>query len=407
MRPRLALSAASLLAVLAVSLPTSAITPSGFDCGPDDARDRVTPAGYTRTFTAPEGRWTGHDLAETGGVMYPPVLKEHSTAHFLLRAYLAPYRYGDLDIRLSWAGDGDFDLYVLDAEGTELDSSVAFNPLDGNGERVELAEVAHCTDLEVLVNNYAGQSDEQLTLSVAFKNAGPQFACEEEDPHPACEGKLAGEAPAPVPDTRTRLYLGGDRPGQASMVGHYANGVAGGGLPPTPTARLTETRPVGGESNHYTHAAGGFRNQNSQGLQAHFTTGVAQPTEIKGDVYSTVWVSSETLKGVHDNPPGKLYVQLWSDSFGEEASETTLLGQVIVPGTQIGSAPTRISVVFEDLPAVTIEQELTLQVATDPVATSGGAVGNPSDAQWTVYYDSVQFPSFIALDLPAGSLPQG
>ena len=52
---------------------------------------------------------------------------------------------------------------------------------------------------------------------------------------------------------------------------------------------------------------------------------------------------------------------------------------------------------------VTIEQELTVQVAAAPVATSEGVVGNPSDAHYTVYYDAVQFPSGITLDTPASA----
>src|SRR5687768_12147413 len=175
----------ALAAIMAVgmlgSVPATAITPAGFDCGPDDGRERITADGYTLNFTAPEGRGAGHDVAELAGQQWPSALMAHSTAHIPLRAYLAPYTRADLRFRVTWAGHGDFDLYVLDGDGNELDSSVNFNPQAGNGELAEVTEVAHCMDLMVLVNNYAGQKDEPLTLSITLTNPGPTFACEQDD----------------------------------------------------------------------------------------------------------------------------------------------------------------------------------------------------------------------------------
>lgn len=398
----------SLFAILALALaasflplgPASAITPAGFDCGLDDGREQVTPDGLNRTFAAPQTPSTGHDIAELGGAPYPAIAAEMATARFPLRANLAPFTSGDLEFDLNWPGAGDFDLYVLDDEGNELESSTNFNPLDGNGENVTVPGVTHCDDLMVLVRNYAGQSFDLLTLRITFKFPGPMFACEEEDPHPACEGKEAGEAPEPQVDTRTRLWFGGARPGQAAMQAHYVNNTAGSPVLEG-SGELVKARPLGGEVNHFTHTGQGFANQNQNPFQANFTIGVAETTDIEGTLHATVWVSSQTMQGVGDNPPGTLYVDLYADSFAAVLAGTHL-GRVSVPGTAIGEGPTRISVTFEDLD-VTIEQELTVQVAAEPVATSEGAVGNPSDAHYTVYYDSVQFPSGITLDTPASA----
>jgi len=394
----------ALAASLAVAfLPlgsVSAITPAGFDCGPDDGREQITPDGLIRTFTAPQTPSTGHDLAELVGAPYPAIAAEAATARFPLRANLAPFTSGDLEVDVDWPGAGDFDLYVLDDEGNELESSVNFNPLDGNGENVTVTGVTHCDDLMVLVRNYAGQSLELLTLRITFKVPGPMFACEEEDPHPACEGKEAGEAPEPRIDTRTRLWFGGGRPGQAAMAAHYVNNTAGSPVLEE-SGELVKDRPLAGEVNDFTHTGQGFDDQNQNPFQANFTIGVTDVTTIEGDLHANVWVSSQTMQGVGDNPPGTLFVDLYADSFGAVLAGTHL-GRVSVPGTSIGESPTRISVTFEDLD-VTIEQELTVQIAAAPVATSEGAVGNPSDAHYTVYYDSVQFPSGITLDTPASA----
>lgn len=380
--------------------PASAITPGGFDCPPDDGREQITPDGLRHEFAAPQSTATGHDIAELAGAPYPALPIEMATARFPLRANLAPYTYGDLEFTLGWAGTGDFDLYVLDADGNELESSVNFNPLDGNGEKVTVPGVDHCDDLTVLVRNYAAQGGEPLTLSIVFKFPGPMFACEEEDPHPACEGKEAGEAPEPAVDSRTRLWFGGGRPGQAAMPAHYVNNTAGSTVLEE-SGELVKDRPLAGEVNHFTHTGQGFDDQNQNPFQANFTIGVTDVTTIQGDLHVTAWVSSQTMQGVGDNPPGTLHVDLYADSFGAVLAGTHL-GRVSVPGTGIGESPTRISATFEDLD-VTIEQELTVQIAAAPVATSEGVVGNPSDAHYAVYYDAVQFPSGITLDTPASA----
>lgn len=66
---------------------------------------------------------------------------------------------------VAWDGDaGDFDLYVLDAEGNELGAGTSFNPLDGPGETAA-ANAAHCQLLTLRLENYAGVPGTALTLT--------------------------------------------------------------------------------------------------------------------------------------------------------------------------------------------------------------------------------------------------
>lgn len=73
-----------------------------------------------------------------------------------------------------------------------------------------------------------------------------------------------------------------------------------------------------------------------------------------------------------------------------------------MPGTAIGAIPTPVRVTFTGMDAV-IESELVLQVSSEPVATSAGVLGDPNDAEWTIYYDSVQFASHLTLDPPTAA----
>ena len=67
-----------------------------------------------------------------------------------------------------------------------------------------------------------------------------------------------------------------------------------------------------------------------------------------GDLHVTVWVSSETMQGVGDNPPGTLHVDLYADSFGAVLAGTHL-GRVSVPGTAIGESPAVLADALESM----------------------------------------------------------
>lgn len=382
----------ALLAGGLLAAPASAAPP--IVCPADDGRERITTDGLTREFEAPAP--PAPELAATHDATGDGI-RRHRTAHLFLRADFTPYEYGTLAFTLNWTNSSDYDLHVFDGEGNEIGVSNASN-IDGGDtkfEAVDVAEIPHCGDLTVEVRNWAGRPDELLRLGIAFKDPGPLLACALDDPAPGCAGKEEGEPPVRILDTRTRLYLGGDRPGQLSMQGHYVFGVPSAGAPPL-KASLAPTRPAGGRTNSFTKTAGGNPEQHENPFMANYSYPVTQPTLIKGDVRALLWVSSQTFP----QGGGPLFVDLWAD--GTAALAGTKLARVEVPGTAIGAIPTPVRVTFTGMDAV-IESELVLQVSSEPVATSAGVLGDPNDAEWTIYYDSVQFASHLTLDPPTAA----
>jgi hypothetical protein len=386
MRRALLLSLALTMGAIGSTEPAWAVQPAGFDCGPDSGREHLTTAGFHLGFDAPVP--FAPELATSRGVTGDGLTRQRS-AHFFFRADFTPYRFGDLAVNLAWPdGNNDFDLYVLDTDGNVLASSDQSN-IDGGtiGESTVVPEVAHCTDLSVEVRTWAARPDEPLTLDIRFQNPGPSFTCEANDPHPECAGKQAGDPPSSVPDDRTRLYFSGDGPGQLTMPQDYAGDTAGADPPMHGT--LSAQRPSGGRSNQFTHTGEGFSNQQENPFQAHFSIGFSTPQIVTGDLTALLWVSSQTMQD-----GGQLYVDLYAD--GDGASAASQVARVIVPGSRIDTIATPIFVTFPNL-NLPVDHQLVVQVESDPIATSAGAVGNPSDTQWTLYYDSVQFQSGVTL----------
>jgi hypothetical protein len=182
------------------------------------------------------------------------------------------------------------------------------------------------------------------------------------------------------------------------MAGYYAAAMVGSD-PATGEATdapvnswLTTERPVGGTANAYTHALVGVTGQNKSAFQAHFTLPFSQPGTVRGDIDVLLWVSSETLKD-----DGVLCVDLFAD--GEGPTPMTRKARITIPGAQVHSFPTPIRVKFSNV-QIPVEKDLTVMVATEPTLLSDGTVGRRGDAQWTLWYDSVQFPSHVTLQLP-------
>ena len=72
----------------------------------------------------------------------------------------------DLEITLSWDGPAsDFDMDATGPDGATQTSN-KINPLDGGGETVTVAGVAHCDSVNVAVSNFAGNPLDTLTLTV-------------------------------------------------------------------------------------------------------------------------------------------------------------------------------------------------------------------------------------------------
>lgn len=347
--------------------------PSGVACSTEDGRDRLSDDGFGLTFSAPA--FAAPELAATRDVTGETVTT-YREAKFPFVLDLAPSATANVDVDLGWKRTSDYDLYVLDADGGALASSAEANNETGvPAESIMGLRLAHCQPVTVVVRNSAGVPTQELRLDIAVTPGTTLLSCVENDPAPGCAGKVAGEAPNPVADSRTRLFLGGD-PGQASMVWSTA------GEQGLPQGRLTAERPASGAPNQYTRPVFGFRDQLRNPFVPHFTGAFEQPRAVIGDADALVWVSSPTL-----SDGGTLYADLYVDD--------GLVGSVTVPGELVGTDPTPIAVRF---PALKVRRasSVALQLGTTPAVSTNGP-GEPGDAVFTVHYGGVQFPSRVTL----------
>ena len=373
------LPATLLLGVLIQSAPLAAGAAAPIDCGPGDGRERLTTQGFKLDFEAPWART--YEAVPTNAQTV--AVRQQRDAKFEFTADLTPFTSGKLRATLNWTEQSDHDLIVLGADGTELGIANARTVFDGP-EIVEI-DIAHCDSFTVIARSGPGHPGSMMSLDLAVTPGSTKLACAENDPAPGCAGKAAGEEPTLVPDTRTRLYLGGGRPGQASMAGHYVMTTAGQTGNPPLFGSLGTARPTGGRPNTYTRPAAGFDNQYQNPFQAHFELPL-EGKRILGDVKATVWVSSQTM-----SQGGTLNFDLYADG--------SLIKRVEFPGSTVPAVASPLRATFAGIDQV-VESELTFTVSAKPAASSQGP-GNPADAEWTIYYDSVQFPSRLTLNPPA------
>lgn len=366
-----------LSAVLLVGvLPAGAATDtSGVACPDADGRERLTMAGQKTTFDAPSPFPGLAATAEfTGGV------SSYRRAVWQYQADLSPVSAADVVLDLTWADvASDYDIFVSDADGIEIARADEINAVDKPSAEQASFSIGHCELFTVAVTNFAGQPAQDLELAITVNPAAgaTTLACVEGDTAPGCAGKSAGAAPDAAADTRGLFYLAGDL-GQGSMVHTQA------GAEEVPfRATLSPERPTSGTPNSYTAPPVGF-NTYQNPFQAYFFTELAEPRAIVGDVTSLVWVSSRSM-----NQGGTLVAELFVDGGGS-------VGRVEIPGTKIGPNPTAIPVRFSDV-NIAEAADLTLQLAKEPVASSGGTTSSPGNATFTVHYGSVQFPSRVTL----------
>lgn len=379
-------AAVTALACLAV-LPAAADVESAVACGSDDGRERLTVEGYKTAFDAPVVTYPGLSSPVNNNV---GPLQELRSAPFPLTVDVAPSATADVRITLDWAEVSDFDVFVFDdSTGAEIGRAAEDNTANGLTHEEAFLTLTHCQRITVAVRSWSGSALEELTLSLTVTPSSALLACAADDPAPNCAGKAAGEAPdASPPDDRTRLYLSGDA-GQASMAWHYAQTQAGDNAvtQALPRARLTSDRPSGGVPNGHTRVVGGFRQDHATAwrnpLIPHWSYDFAEPTDISGSVTAVLWVSSRTI-----DETGRFFVDLWIDGGLEQSVE--------VAGSQIRQEPSRVAVTFPDV-ARPDARNVTLQAATEPVATSSGQVNNLREVEVTVHYGSVQFPAFVSI----------
>ena len=370
----------TLLLVLATLLlfgvvPAGAATDTSSVACPDvDGRERLTLDGAKSTFEAP---FAAPLMAATGE--YTTGIAGYRRALWQYQADLAPVSAATVTIDLKWADSAsDYDIFVSDAEGMELARGDRINAADQVFTEQAVFEAAHCEVFSISVTNYLGQplAPLDLTVTVTPTEGAKPLACREADTAPGCAGKAAGAAPDRVADARSFYYLSGD-PGQGSMIYKQQ------GAEDVPfRSNLSTTRPTGAKPNSYTAPPVGF-NAYQNPFQAYFTTTWEQPRRITGDVTALVWVSSRTMR----DAAGTLTAEL----FAEGAS----VGKVQIPGADISEDPTPLSVRFPNVDVETVD--VTLQIGKEPVASSNGTTSSPGNATYTLWYDSVQFPSRLTL----------
>ncbi len=110
-----------------------------------------------------------HDAADTGGL--PVTVPEQSLLDVPVLVDASGGTPVDATratttLSVAWEEpNGDFDVYLLDAEGRTLGEGTSFNPLDGPGETITGITVAHCSVLTLRISNYAGVPGSDLTVS--------------------------------------------------------------------------------------------------------------------------------------------------------------------------------------------------------------------------------------------------
>jgi hypothetical protein len=77
----------------------------------------------------------------------------------------------NVNVNLNWDNDGDFDLYVLDKDGSELGSSTDF--VADRVETVTIGAAAHCLDFRVRIQNFLAPPALEMTLDTTVSGLKP------------------------------------------------------------------------------------------------------------------------------------------------------------------------------------------------------------------------------------------
>lgn len=370
--------------IVSVSGLASAQEAPPIDCGPGDGRESLTTEGIQLEFDAPStfGHSAMADNDETGTV------RANQSATFPFRANFAPHTGGILKVTLDWANNPhDYDLYVLDANGDEIASSENFNQTDPPHEELTI-DFRHCDNFTIQARSWVAGPTETLTIGVTVEPGQELLACAENDPAPGCAGKLAGEAPDFVPDDRARLYFGGDRPGNVAATARYANSQTGQSIPMAQT--LSDARPTSGVANTHTRPVVGnpdFGEDNN--FFPFFVKTLSEPVMVSGPVHMLAWVSSKTMTATD---------VLWFDLMVDGG----LMQRIEVAG-KAGPGPKPVLVTFDGYDAIEAFEKITVGI-TSPRGNDDPP-NQASYAEWTLFYDSVQYQSRVTLpfSLPAAA----
>ena len=171
-RPVLAAAAATTL--LAIALPSSAEDP--VEPVPTPACEPVEGAAVVGA-TAPETQEVAaplvpnivfHDANAEAGAGLPEPEQSVVELDYLVDASggtPVDATRGVVGFTIGWdEPNGDYDVYVTDADGDLVGEGTSFNPTDGAGEVVGPLTVPHCTVLTVRIENYAGVPTAPITV---------------------------------------------------------------------------------------------------------------------------------------------------------------------------------------------------------------------------------------------------
>lgn len=332
-------------------------------CDRDAGRESLGLDGLQLEMAAP-GSATPELLAtaEITGNTFTP----YRTSSFPLILDVAPYEAANVAVSLSWENPSDYDIYVFAEEPDGFEYGAATSN-DSNIDQQTTSEsasttLADCTPLRIEVRNWAGSPAEMLTLDVSVTPVG----------EPRTD-VLARQ------DTRTALYLAGDRPGQLGTLKHGSLGVEQMPL----TTAFSEDRPTDNTPNTNTRALIGTEIERNP-FQPFWFGQFDETDVLEGQASAVVWLSSRTQQ--HD--PGVVKVSLFVN--GAESS-------VEIPGELIGPDPAPFFVTF---PQVFDDERLwtlTLQATSLPQASPNTPSEKRGDAEHTVLYDSLQFQSAVYL----------
>lgn len=364
MRTRLLLALTATVAAGVAFAPASTAAPAPA-CDDTVGREVLTAEGLDLEIAAPAV--TAPELAATADVT-GEAITPHRSAHFLMTVDAAPYEQVKLTARITWADTpSDYDIYAYtyqDEFRYSLGTSNASN-IDGGDTRIEqiTATVSDCQRIDLDLRSWAGSPAQDLRLEVVVEPVG--------EPRTDVLARPA--------DSRAELYLAGDRPGNLTPP----SDTAGSDYPFAGT--FSGERPTGNVPNVITRPVLGSTIAKNP-FQPWWGGTLEDFPTVQGRPSALLWLSSPTQQ----QDPGTVFVQLFLNGQAHT---------VEIPGSELTPDVRPYLVEFEavDVPVF----DVSLQVSALPVVSPNAQSEHAGDANHTVWYDSVQYPSRLYLPVTA------